>query len=114
MNSAAQDLLAEIRTAEAGKSKLLKQLDSSLSIQAIWPTAYAHHGDVAFGGRLCYGSRVKGVTTQGFIEAYFRATDGRVYWLTVEELQAFKPGAIITANKYQVHPADYVAPYMQH
>ncbi len=87
------DLQKKIVKKEVESAKLLIQLATSLSIRQIWPKTFAH-GACKFSGLLAWDNRFN-VKTNTFRCAWFEAGNGECYYLSADELVAFKPEAII-------------------
>ncbi len=79
---------------------LLVKLGKSLAIQQIWPEAFKA-GSCKFSGRLSWDNRftVKG---HSFISAWFERADSVRYYLSAEQLAAFKPEVAIHRDYREV------------
>ena len=84
------DKLKELETAQNCAQKLRDDLKSSLTISDIWPCAFDGNSKVIFSGIL---------NQDKFLNAYFeRVSDKKRVYLTIDQLHAFKPSALIHVN----------------
>lgn len=75
------------------QQNLAKELSTSLLIQRIWPDAFKDGMSTAFSGKMRMLPSMS--RDFGFTQAWFKRADGKMYYLTADELRQFKADAII-------------------